>query len=262
MTPKGALLNFWHAAVLGLVEGLTEFLPVSSTGHLILASRLLRLPPTDFLKTFEVAIQSGAMGAVLLLYGKRFLADRGVLLKTLAAFVPTAMIGLLLHGVVKKLLGDTEVVLISFFVGGVILLVFDAFHNESRSSVRSLAGISFRQAVWIGVCQSVALIPGVSRSAATILGGLAAGLDRPTIVEFSFLLAAPTLLAATALDLVKTSSSFSSGEWILLAAGTFVSFLVALAAIRFFLTFVRTHDFRAFALYRIAAAALGWFFLR
>lgn len=255
-------MNFWHAALLGLVEGLTEFLPVSSTGHLVLASRVLGLSESEFLKTFQVAIQSGAMLAVLALYGKKFWVEPRVLALTAAAFVPTAAIGLALHELVRNLLGHPDVVLASFFWGGVAILVFEAFHKESVSCVTRLSDMRFRQALWIGLCQSLALVPGVSRSAATILGGLACGLSRPAIVEFSFLLAVPTLLAATGLDLVKTSASFTGQQWQLLALGTGVSFVVAIAAMRSFLKFVRSNSFRIFGIYRILAAGAGWLWLR
>jgi undecaprenyl-diphosphatase len=254
-------MNLLDSAILGVVEGITEFLPISSTGHLILASSLLGLPSTEFLKTFEIAIQLGAILAVLALYWKRFL-DLAVLKKVAVAFVPTAVIGLALHDLAKEhLLGNQAVVLWALGLGGVLLIAFELLHKEQESASADLASISYKQAALVGVFQAVAIVPGVSRSAATILGGLLVGIRRMAIVEFSFLLAAPVMMAATGLDLAKSASLFSAGDFGNLAVGFVVSFVVALFSIRFLLKFVRTHTFIPFGVYRILVALILFFAL-
>ena len=252
-------MNIFDAAILGLVEGVTEFLPISSTGHLILTAKLLELPQSEFLKSFEIAIQLGAICAVLLLYWRSFL-ELPVLKKIAAAFIPTALIGFALYSFIKEyLIGNEKVVLVALALGGIILIIFELLHKESATASESIAAISYGQAVAIGFFQAIAVIPGVSRSAATIIGGLLSGLKRTTIVEFSFLLAVPPMAAATGLDVLKSYSSFNSGDALLLLAGFVTAFLVAIVVIKFFLRFIKTHSFISFGVYRILIAALFWF---
>lgn len=252
-------MELWHSIILGVVEGVTEFLPISSTGHLILVSELLGIPHTDFVKSFEIVIQLGAIGAVLALYWKVFL-DVETLKKLLVAFIPTGIIGLLFYPLIKTyLLGESSVVLWALLLGGIALILFERRHTESADAGDGIGEISFKQAFGVGVFQAIAVIPGVSRAAATVVGGLALGLKRKTIVEFSFLLAVPTMLAATVLDLYKSQPLFSTHEITLFAAGFFVSFVVAMFAIKFLLKFIQTHSFTPFGIYRIAVALL--FFL-
>jgi undecaprenyl-diphosphatase len=211
----------------------------------------LGLSETEFLKSFEIAIQFGAMCAVIALYFKSFLNIQ-IITRILAAFVPTAIAGFLLYDFLKEeLLGNLEVVLWSLLIGGIALIVFEFFHKEKPNARVDVKSISYAQAFWIGLCQALAIIPGVSRSGATILGGLAAGVSRVAIVEFSFLLAVPTIGAATAYDLYKNGSSFLQSDVILLGIGFVVSFLVALWSIRFLLNFVRNRTFVPFGVYRI-----------
>lgn len=252
-----------QAAILGVVEGLTEFLPVSSTGHLILASRLLGLGQDDFQKTFEIVIQLGAIMAVVLLYWRSFL-DWEVLKRLVVAFLPTGVIGLLLYKVIKQMLGSEVVVLWSLAIGGAVLIAFELWKKRKGTAgdkAVNIRDISYRQAFVIGLFQAIAIIPGVSRSGATIVGGMAQGIDRKTTVQFSFLLAVPTMLAATALDLLKNYKSFASADAVTLAIGMVVSFVVAVAAIKLFLQFVRNRTFVPFGVYRIAAAAAFWLFV-
>ena len=252
---------FLHSIILGLVEGITEFLPISSTGHLILASTLLGIPDSEFQKAFEVIVQLGAILAVIVVYWRAFLQIETVK-KVIVAFIPTGIIGLALYKVVKTyLLGNEVVVLWALGVGGALLILFEYMHSEKESATNAIADISYKQAVWVGLFQAVAIIPGVSRSAATILGGLLVGLKRRTIVEFSFLLAVPTMLAASGLSLVKTSATFTMAEVGALATGFVVAFVVALISIRFLLQYVRTHTFVPFGIYRIALAVLFFFFI-
>jgi len=251
---------FLQSAILGLIEGITEFLPVSSTGHLILASTLLGIAQSDFQKTFEIVIQLGAILAVVAVYWREFLKIES-LKKILAAFIPTGIIGLALYKVVKTyLLGNDAVVLWALGLGGVALILFEYMHTERDAASASINEISYKQAVWIGLFQSLSIIPGVSRSAATILGGLLVGLKRRTIVEFSFLLAVPTMVAASGLDLVKTSATFNIAQVGALAIGFLVAFIVALFSIRFLLQYIRSHSFVPFGIYRIIVA-LVFFFL-
>lgn len=248
-------MNFIYAVLLGIVEGIAEFLPISSTGHLILVSRLLRVPETEFLKTFEVVIQLGAILAVIVLYGRTLLRDARVLRRVFVAFLPTAAVGLLLYPFIKGvLLGNEIVTLAALFIGGILLIVFERWHREDGAAMGDLAALPYRSAIAIGLCQSIAIIPGVSRAAATILGGLLLGLKRKTIVEFSFLLAVPTIAAAAGLDILKSAPAFTFREVGLLAVGFAVSFLVALCAIRWLVRFIQTRSFVLFGWYRIAIA--------
>lgn len=258
-------MNYLHAVILGIVEGITEFLPVSSTGHLVLASDLLGLDATDFLKTFEIAIQAGAVMAVLSLYGLRLVRDRPLMGRIAAAFVPTAVVGLLLYPMVRGLLGDSSVVLWALGIGGVLLILFERRYREPADLPagrqvpgEDLSRMSYRDAALIGLAQCAALVPGVSRSATTIVAGLALGLSRRAIVEFSFLLAIPTLGAATALDLYQNAGTLTGANLPLLGVGFAVSGLTAFIVIRWLLKFIRVHDFTSFGVYRVVVALALW----
>jgi undecaprenyl-diphosphatase len=252
-------MSILQAVLLGIIEGITEFLPVSSTGHLMLAGRFLGIAQTEFVKSFDIAIQSGAILAVAVMYGRTLVHDLEIWKKILAAFLPTAVVGAFLYKFIKAfLLNDTSVVLYALFIGGVILIVFERFHRERESSTEEMRRITYPQAVALGLFQALAVVPGVSRSAATIVGGLYLGLKRKTIVEFSFLLAVPTLVAATALDLVKSAPAFAVRDLPALAVGFLVAGAVSFMAMRFLLAFIRNHTFTAFGIYRIALALLAW----
>lgn len=243
-------MTILQAIILGIVEGASEFLPISSTGHLILTSSLLGIFQSEFVKTFEIAIQLGAILAVVFLYWKSFL-NIPLLKRLVVAFLPTALIGLVLYSFIKThLIGNELVVLGALFVGGVALIAFEYLHGE-RVGARELTALTYRDAALIGTAQAAAIIPGISRSAATVLGGLSLGLSRVAIVEFSFLLAVPTMAGATALDLLKTGFAITTQEWVVLGVGFVTSFVVALAAIRWLLSYVRGHSFVAFGIYRI-----------
>jgi undecaprenyl-diphosphatase len=249
------------AALLGAVEGITEFLPISSTGHLILVSALFNLAKTDFLKSFEIIIQLGAITAVIVLYWRSFLKP-DVLKRLVVAFIPTGVIGLTLYHFIKTyLLNNNAVVLWAMLLGGIALIVFEYFHHEPIDATVDIADITYTQSALIGVAQALAIIPGLSRSASTIVGGLLLGLKRQTIVTFSFLLAVPTMLAASILDLSKSAGAFSGGDVLALIIGFVVAFVVALGAIRLLLRYVRTHNFVPFGLYRILAAIIFWFII-
>lgn len=249
------------AIILGIVEGITEFLPISSTGHLIIAGRLAGLASSDFVTSFNIVIQLGAILAVLTLYGKRLLTSWALMNRIIVAFIPTAVIGLILYSIVKQMLGSPAVVLWAMGVGGVLLIIFERWFKESANAHEDLATMPYRTAAFLGVAQSLAVVPGVSRAAATILGGLTLGLSRRAIVEFSFLLAIPTMAAASALDLYKNAGSFSGNQWDALLIGFVVSWIVALATIKWLLGYIRTHDFTLFGVYRIVAAIVFAFVL-
>ena len=247
-------MTLLDSIILGIVEGVTEFLPISSTGHLILASRLLGLPQTEFQKSFEIAIQLGAIASVVILYWRKFL-DIPVMSRVLTAFIPTGIIGFALYKIIKMYLFSNEtVVLWALALGGAALIVFELLHREPEDAVSDLRSISYPKAALVGVFQSLSVIPGVSRAGATIVGGLILGLSRSTIVEFSFLLAVPTMLAATGYDLFKNASAFAPEQVVNLAAGFISSFIVAILSIKFLLAYVRTNTFIPFGVYRILLA--------
>lgn len=254
-------MSIFDSIILGFVEGISEFLPISSTGHLILATHLLGISSSEFIKSFEIIIQLGAILAVVYLYWRVFL-DIEALKKVAVGFIPTGVIGFALYGFIKAhLLGSTTIVLWSLLLGGIALIAFEYWHEEDVEGARSIHDISYTQALLVGVFQSVAIIPGISRSAATIVGGMLLGMRRATIVEFSFILAVPTMLAATGLDLVKNASSFSLSDIGILSVGFVVSFIVALFSVKFLLLYIRNHNFVPFGLYRIALAILFFLFV-
>lgn len=255
-------MDLFQAVILGIVEGITEFLPVSSTGHLIVVQKLFAIPITDAVKSFDIVIQLGAIAAAVWIYRAMIFGSRRILLLVLSAFLPTAVLGFLLHGVVKTyLLGSVGTVVSALFIGGVILIGFERLHPVKQLKKSKVEKITIQQAVIIGCAQSLALIPGTSRSAATIVGGMLLGIDRKTIVDFSFLLAIPTMAAATALDFAKSAGSFSSHDALTIAIGFVVSFITAWFAIQWLLKFIQTHTFVPFGIYRIALALILWIFL-
>jgi len=238
-------MTYLQAILLALVEGITEFLPISSTGHLILASHLLHISQTNFVKSFEIVIQLGAILAVVGMYWRRLFKQWTVIL---AGFLPAAVVGFLAYPFIKsQLIGNTQVVLWSLFLGGLVLLFIDKLTPRPGT-------LNIRSALIIGLFQSVSMIPGVSRAAATIIGGLLVGLDRKQAVEFSFLLAVPTMIAATGLDLVKSGWAFSGSEWLLLLVGFVGALITAWLSVKFFINFIKSHNFFSFGIYRIALA--------
>ncbi len=256
-------MNFLDVLALSIIEGLTEFLPISSTGHLVLASKLLGITETNFLKTFEIVIQLGAIMAVVVLYMKKFLSSINLVKKIIVAFIPTAVVGFIFYPVIKNfLLGSSAVTLNALFWGGVALIGVEWFLKRRKKEAQNFGEITYRRAFLIGTFQSFSVIPGVSRAAATIIGGLVTGLDRPTATEFSFLLAVPTMLAASALDIYKSREFISQTGSLTLFVGTVLSFIFAMLSIKFLINFVKKHDFTWFGIYRIALSALFWFFVK
>ena len=255
-------MDILHALILSVVEGISEFLPISSTGHLVLTSELLKIPQTEFVKSFEIIIQLGAILSVIVLYWRRLVESRQLSLKVLAAFLPTAVVGFALYKVIKVfLLGNTMVTLLALFLGGIALIVAEKFYKEQPHHLEELEKLTYKKAFLIGLAQSISVIPGVSRAAATIFGGLFLGLKRKAAVEFSFLLAIPTMAAATGLDLLKTSFSFSGQEWGVLSVGFIGAFITAIFAVKYFIKYIEHHTFVVFGIYRIVLAILFWLFI-
>jgi undecaprenyl-diphosphatase len=252
-------MDLLDAIILAIVEGLTEFLPVSSTGHTILAAALLNITQTPFVKSFEIALEFGSILAVVVLYWRYFL-DIAVLKRLIVAFIPTGIVGFVFYRFFKDVLfGNEQIVLWALLLGGIFIILFELRYKE-RSAIEEMAQIPYKHCLLIGLFQSVSIIPGVSRSAPTIMGGLALGMKRQTIVLFSFLLAVPTMIAASGFDLIMSYNEFSGGQVDLLLVGFLVSFLVALPAIKLFLGYVRKHSFIPFGIYRILLV-IAFFFL-
>ena len=251
------------AVILGLVEGITEFLPISSTGHLIVAGDLLHFE-SAFSRVFDVVIQLGAILAVVWLYRAKLLhtvatlrrdpQSRAFATNVLLAFLPAVFIGLAAHGYIKKHLFSSWVVAIAWIVGGVAILVVEKFRPAER--IRSTEEMPPRTALAIGFWQCLAMVPGTSRSGATIVGAMLSGVSREAATEFSFFLAIPTMVAATVLDLWKARHDLGSGEWNLIAIGFVIAFFSALIVVRWLVGFVSKHGFAPFAWYRIAAGVL------
>jgi len=276
-----------QSVLLGIVEGLTEFLPVSSTAHLRLVEAAMRIPLDDaYWKMYTIVIQAGAIFALLLLYLERIVAfiksfpqgesgDRTwknhPISLTLIAFFFTSIIALPLHKVSEKHLGSVAVMAWALLLGGIVMWVIDARASRYEPNTLHVEEMSLGQAIWIGICQSLsAIFPGTSRSMSTIAAGQMVGLDRPSALEFSFLLSIPTMIAATGWDLLKSlhpskaklaagaasSVVMNSQRWIVLAIGFVVSFIVALGVVEWFLMWVRRHGFTVFAIYRIIVGIL------
>jgi undecaprenyl-diphosphatase len=239
-------MNHIQAIIIAIVEGLTEFLPISSTGHMIITQKLLGIESTDFVKFFTVAIQLGAILSVIVLYWKRFFQSMSFYYKLFVAFIPSMVFGLLLHSYIEDLLGNVYVVAFSLLIGGIILLFVDKwFKNNSNEE------LTYPRAFKVGMFQIISMIPGVSRSAATIIGGMAQKMSRKTAAEFSFFLAIPTMFGATLLELFKSYKSITPSDFPVLITGNVVAFIVAIIAIKGFIAFLNTHGFKIFGYYRI-----------
>jgi undecaprenyl-diphosphatase len=246
-------MSILQAVIVAIVEGLTEFLPVSSTGHMILAQHLLGVESSPLVKAFTVNIQLGAIIAVLVLYRKRFFQSLNFYVTLFVAFLPAAIIGFLLGDYVDVLLESVPVVAAMLVLGGVVMLFVDRWFGRQDGGEQRVGS---RRALKIGLAQCVAMIPGVSRSAASIVGGMATGLNRKTAAEFSFFLAVPTMFAASAYKLLKDYKILFAEETVrenlvLLGVGNAVAFAVGMLAIRFFISFLTRYGFKAFGWYRI-----------
>lgn len=245
-----------QSVIMGIVEGLTEFLPISSTAHLIFTSALLKIPSSEFLKSFQISIQLGAILAVAIIYFERVIKNFGLVWKIAAAFIPTSIIGLALYKLVKEVLLESYLIIaISLIIGGIIIILFEKYYGQKikeEDKDNDLEAISYKQAFKLGIIQALAIVPGVSRAGATIIGGLALGIKRKAIVEFSFLLAIPTMLAATVLDIYKNPTFFEGGQTTVWLVGFVTSFITAIIGVKFLIKYVQKNDFVIFGWYRIA----------
>lgn len=250
-------MTIFHALLLGIVEGLTEFLPISSTGHLVLVSYFLHIPDGATLATFEVVSQVGAIGAVLFLYIKK-LFELAIIKKLIVGFIPTGIVGLLIFPYVKSWLQNPLLVAITMLLGGVCILLVEKWYAKQHNinEIAETSDISYKQALLLGVYQAIAIVPGVSRSGAMIIGGMTMKLPRKLLTEFTFLLAVPTMFVATAYTIYKKSDELNFDALMPIILGTLVSFAVALIVIRFFLRYIRSHSFAIFGWYRIVLGVL------
>jgi len=245
------VIDIFDAVILGVIEGLTEFLPISSTGHLIVASKFLGLEQDAITKAYEMIIQFAAILAVVLHYPKRFtLKYFNLWTKVALSFLPLGIIGFLCADLIKSLF-SVQIVAIMFIIGGIIFIIVEKFYKEEESHTKDINTISYKQSLYIGFAQVFALIPGTSRAGSSIIGAMLVKLDRKASAEFSFLLAIPVLCATTAYDLIKHYEEFMASNLYVLATGFFVSFLVAFLAIKIFLRFLESFTFIAFGVYRI-----------
>lgn len=247
-------MDIAQSIIIAVVEGITEFIPVSSTGHMIIASKALNVPDNDFTKMFTVAIQFGAILAVVVLYWKKFFDFKNFqfYIKLLIGVLPAIVLGFLLGDKIDEMLESTTTVAIALLFGGIILLFIDKMFNHP--TIHEEKEISFARSFFIGIWQCLAMVPGVSRSAASIIGGMQQKLTRNAAAEFSFFLAVPTMLAATGYKLLKhytNNGGFTTDEIKLLLVGNVVAFITALIAIKFFIGFLKKYGFRVWGIYRI-----------
>ncbi|MEK6783434.1 MAG: undecaprenyl-diphosphate phosphatase [Bacteroidota bacterium] len=250
-------MSIIQAILLAIVEGLTEFLPVSSTGHLIIVSSLMGIASDPFTKTFTVAVQLGAILSVIVLYWNRFFQSLKFYYKLALAFIPAGLFGFILNDRIDNLLERVDIVAYTLIIGGVIFLFIDRLFKDTEENGN--LEVSYPIALKIGLFQTIALIPGVSRSAATIIGGLTQKLNKKAAAEFSFFLAVPTMFAATAYKLLrfyKEGNNFGAQQLTLLAIGNVVAFVIAIFAIKSFIGFLTRHGFKVFGYYRIALGIL------
>ena len=244
-------MDIFQAIIIGIIEGFTEFLPISSTGHMIVASEFLGVSQDSLTKAYEVIIQFAAILAVMLIY-KEKITFRKIDLwqKLIVAFLPLAVVGFIFKDQIKMLF-TIEVVALMFIIGGILFLLLEYFYEEKEWNISDVEQISYMQALWVGIAQIFSLIPGTSRAGATIVGGLLVGMDRKTSAEFSFLLAIPVMAAVTGYDLLKHYQDFADANWDAFLAGFIAAFIVAYLTIKLFLVFIQRFTFVAFGIYRI-----------
>ena len=244
-------MDIFQAIIIGIIEGFTEFLPISSTGHMIVASEFLGISQDKLTKAYEVIIQFAAIMAVMLVYREKISFKKiDLWSKLFIAFLPLAIVGFIFKDAVKELF-NVNTVAIMFIVGGIIFLIVEKFYKEEDSHTNEVENVSYKQAFWVGVAQVFSLIPGTSRAGATIIGGMLLKMNRKTSAEFSFLLAIPVMGAVTAYDLLKHYQEFADANWPAFSIGFLVAFIVAYATIKLFLVFLQRFTFVAFGIYRI-----------
>jgi undecaprenyl-diphosphatase len=244
-------MDIFQAVIIGIIEGFTEFLPISSTGHMIVASKFLGVAETDLTKAYEVIIQFSAIMAVMLIYREKITFKKiDLWMKLLVAFLPLAIVGFIFKDQIKTLF-NIQTVAWMFIIGGIVFLVVEYFYKEKEEHIKDVEKVSMIQALWVGIAQIFSLVPGTSRAGATIIGGLLAGLDRKASAEFSFLLAIPVMAAVSGYDLLKHYQDFANANWSAFLVGFIVAFVVAYATIKLFLAFIQRFTFVAFGIYRI-----------
>lgn len=254
-------MTLFDSLILGALEGVTEFLPISSTGHLILASQLLGLEQTAAHKAFEVSIQLGSILAVLFLYAKDLIRDKSLWIKLAVAFLPTGILGFLFYKHIKALFG-VETVSIMLIAGGIVFLIIEYFRRDKAiDEGKDLSELTIKEALTIGFFQSLSMVPGTSRSGATLIGGLFMGLNRKSAAEFSFLLAIPTMFIATAYDLIKHRHELVVDDWSMLIVAFITAFIFAFVTVKAFVGFVSRHTFVPFAIYRIIVGVIFFYFV-
>ncbi|WP_373031203.1 undecaprenyl-diphosphate phosphatase [Sulfurovum sp.] len=244
-------MDIFQAIIIGIIEGFTEFLPISSTGHMIVASEFLGVSQDALTKAYEVIIQFAAILAVMVIYKEKITFKQiDLWQKLFVAFLPLAIVGYIFKDQIKTLF-TVEVVAWMFIIGGFIFLIVEYFYEEKKAHVTHVEKVNYKQALWVGIAQVFSLIPGTSRAGATIIGGLLVGLDRKTSMEFSFLLAIPVMAAVTGYDLLKHYQDFADANWGAFIAGFITAFSVAYITIKLFLAFIQRFTFVAFGIYRI-----------
>ena len=254
-------MGIFESIILGIIEGFTEFLPISSTGHLIVASEIMGIEQTQITKAYEVIIQFAAILAVLITYKDKFHPKKIELWKKLIlAFIPIGTIGYIFSDFIKSMF-DIKIVAIMFIIGGIIFLIIERYYKEKKNFIDDVEKVSYKQALWIGIAQIFALIPGTSRAGSTIIGAMLVGLSRKASAEFSFLLAFPVMCATTGYDLLKHYKDFSDANLIVLGVGFITAFIVAYLTIKLFLAFLQRFTFVALGVYRIifGIILLIWF---
>lgn len=261
-------MTFIQAFILGIVEGLTEFLPISSTFHLIFTSQLLGMEQTEFLKTFDVFIQAGAILAVLFLYGKELWQDKELSKKVVISFIPTAVVGYILHSIIKRIFFETNWLMVAaFIIFGLIFIGYELWLQKNPSFLsKTIKNISWKQAIFIGLAQAVAVLPGVSRAGAVMLGMMFFKVKRDEAAKYSFLLALPTICAAALLDIIKlgNSVSISTNEVISLAVGSLAAFCTAFFVLKWFISYLQKNSLIQFGVYRLILGfgLMSWLLIR
>jgi undecaprenyl-diphosphatase len=244
-------LDIFQAIIIGIIEGFTEFLPISSTGHMIVASKFMGIEESALMKAYEVIIQFGAILAVMLIYRDKITFKKiDLWMKLLVAFLPLAVVGFIFKDVIKSFF-NVQTVAWMFIIGGIIFLIVEHFYKESESHTQDVEDVSYKQAWWVGFAQIFSLIPGTSRAGATIVGGLLTGMDRKTSSDFSFLLAIPVMAAVSGYDLLKHYQDFADANWGAFVIGFIVAFVVAYITVKLFLVFIQKFTFVPFGIYRI-----------
>lgn len=260
-------MDIFSVFILSIIEGFTEFLPISSTAHLILASHILEIPQTEFLTTFEIGVQLGAILGVTLLYAKKLLLNPKLIFIACVSFLPTGILGFIAYPFIKSILTNDFIPVLTLFIGGIFLILFEKWHKpdtkKEAENNYDLLSINISKGLAIGLFQSLAMIPGVSRSAASVIGGMMLGLNRKSALEFSFILAIPTMISATGYDLLKSYESIQNDQYGTILLGILISCCVAIVSVKWLLKYVQSHTFTAFGIYRIAIALIySFFFLK